>query len=149
MTKTITGDNVPRTTTFGYDLAGKQNHIGYPDGFQLYYAYYPGTGLLHTANGGDMVQYAALSDYKAWGKPGKMSHGNLTRTEYDYDPESMRLAGITTYDPSDLPANYIQERLYTYTPAGDVETLSDVKDSNTIFYYSYDGLHISVSDLDY
>ena len=141
LTKTITGDSA-RTTTYGYDLSGKKTHMGYPDGFQVYYEYYPGTGLLEAVSGSDFLEYARYSNYEATGKIGQIDHtANGTQTEYQYDPESNRLTKITTHDPSGLPGNDIQRKRYEYTGAGNIASIIDEKDGNKTYAYEYDGIH--------
>ena len=140
LTKTITKDTA-RTTTYVYDESGKMMQMGYPDGFQAYYEYIPGTGLLERVSGSDLVVYAVFSDYEPTGKIGRVDHENGTNTIYEYDPESTRLTKITTHDPSGQAANDIQRKSYEYSGAGNIETIIDEKDSNKSYTYEYDGLH--------
>jgi len=69
----------------------------------------------------------------------------LNRKTYTYDPQSTRLTAIVTTDPSGQPANDIQRRAYTYSPAGDIiEVRDDLRDID--YTYTYDNLHRLTSE---
>jgi YD repeat-containing protein len=146
LTKTIAGDTA-RTTIYYYDVSGRLKQMTYPDGFQAYYAFIPGTGLLDKVTAGsDLLEYAVYSGYQPTGKIGRIDHGNGTATIYDYDSLSTRLMKITTHDATGLPANDIQRKRYEYSGAGDIEAIIDEKDSNKTYAYVYDGLHRLTSE---
>jgi RHS repeat-associated protein len=125
------------TTEYNYDLSGKTKKIIYPDEYEVDYAYYPGTNLLHTATGSDSEVYAEISGYTPTGRIGALEHGNGATTTYSYDPKSTRLTGITTMDAT---PGLIQNKAYQYTPAGDIDSIVDYH-NDSIFDYSYDNLH--------
>jgi len=138
--KKMKGDETPYTTQYEYDPSGKLLGITYPDGYQARYAYHPGSGLLHTVTGSDSLELARYSFYEPTGKIGQIEHGNGTATSYTYDPWSTRLLEIVTVDPSGLRENDIQRRIYSYTPAGDIEEIRDELRAIT-YRYGYDKLH--------
>jgi RHS repeat-associated protein len=59
-------------------------------------------------------------------------------TDYQYDPQSQRLTSLAT--GSYAGAADIQDKSYTYSPAGDIETITDSIKTVTYSYY-YDFLH--------
>ena len=68
---------------------------------------------------------------------GTLTHANGTSTTYTYDEQSTRLTGILTkYGTSTV----LQNRAYTYSNAGDIDTIVDTKNSVT-YSYGYDDLH--------
>lgn len=140
VTKTITGDTA-RTFEFDYDLSGKPTNTRYPDGHEVVNTYYPGTGLLHTVSGPGSVVYAEQTLYEPTGKTGKVTHANGMETQYTYDPLSTRLMEIRTYDSN----GNIQWRSYTYTPAGNINSITDHM-TNISYAYDYDNLHRLLSE---
>lgn len=143
VTKSIQGaPSSGYTTVTTYDLAGKVAGTTYPDYFRVDYAYHPGTGLLNTITGSppDSVQYALLESYEPTGKIGHISYGNGTATDYSYDSLSTRLTSIITAGAAE-----ILNKAYTYTPAGDIASLTDTQ-SGVTYSYTYDRLHRLVSE---
>ncbi|WP_425248196.1 FG-GAP-like repeat-containing protein [Desulfospira joergensenii] len=142
-TRTLTGAPQTYTTSFTYDLAGKVLTTTTPDAFTVTNTYIPGTGLLESVTGSDGLTYASLSGYTPGGKIGLVEHGNYTYTQYAYDSLSGRLASLLTSRTG--PTETMQQRSYSYTPAGD---LSGITDSlNAVSYtYTYDGLHRLTSE---
>jgi YD repeat-containing protein len=150
VTKTITGDQ-PRTTETEYDLSGKVINITHPDGFEVRNTYYPGTNLLDSVKGTfddvNIKEYAKCTEYEPTGKIGRITHTyNDTETVYTYNPHTTRLENLLTSGPS--PINYvIQNRLYTYSKAGDLLTITDSSGSTPVTYtYQYDNLHRLLSE---
>lgn len=138
--KRIDGDSNQYTTQYEYDLAGKLTRIFYPDGFDVSYGYYPGTGLLRSVQGSDLIQYTTYTDYEATGRAGQVYYGNQTASRYTFDPLSGRLHGIVTADPTDDPLKDIIRKEFSYSPAGDIQKVIDGI-RNTTYEYSYDKLH--------
>ncbi len=140
--RTITGDATNYDTQNTYDLAGKTTQITYPDGYQVSYSYYPGTGLLQTVQGvSDSRVYAYYSNYKPSGAVGQVSHVNGTTDYRYYDPFTMRITSIrTTSVLGDL-----QYWSYGYTPAGDIEEIHNIV-TDVTYDYTYDELHRLLSE---
>jgi RHS repeat-associated protein len=138
VSKSVTGDPNVYTTHYEYDLSGKLIMTTYPDGYQVGNTYYAGTGLLKAVTGSDAIDYALLSDYTPTGKIGHIENANGVFTDYTYDPESTRLTAIVTTHAG--PSIDLQNKLYQYTPAGDIHAINDnVK--NITYNYTYDKLH--------
>ncbi len=145
VSKIIDGDPAEYTTDFEYDYSGKLTRIIYPDGFDVSYGYYPGSGLMRSVMGSDLVEYAVYTQYEPTGKTGQVNNGNETATRYSYDSWSTRLTGIITADPTYKPENDILNREYNYTPAGDISKITN--DLKGITYeYEYDKLHRLVGE---
>jgi len=125
------------TTVNTYDLTGKVASTTYPDTYRVDYAYYPGTGLLHTITGPspDSVQFALIESYQPTGKIGNISYGNGIATDYSYDSSSTRLTSIITTGAAE-----ILNKAYNYTPAGDIASITDAQ-SGVTYSYAYDRLH--------
>ena len=135
VTKTITG-TAPCTTSYTYDLSGKTKIVTFPDSEQIHYTYYPGSDLIETVLRGE-TECSSFSGYQPAGKIGLIDYGNDTTTSYTYDPQSTRLTDIVTHDINNIP---LQMRTYTYTRAGDIQSIADAV-NNVTYTYTYDELH--------
>lgn len=137
LSKTISGGGT-YNTLYWYDLSGKVTDMQFPDGYQVSYDYFEGTGLIDTVTGSDDVQYAKFSSYSPTGKIGNIIFNNNINfsTTYQYYPESTRLKSITTKNSSGNLLNYN----YIYTKAGDVDSITDNAKGITR-NYTYDSLH--------
>jgi YD repeat-containing protein len=138
VSKTISGDAAIYNTQYEYDLTGKVTKTIYPDGYAVSNTYYPGSGLLQTVSGSDGIEYARLSGYAPTGKIGSIEHANGVYTSYTYDAESTRLTAIVTTRSGPTPD--LQNKSYQYTPAGDIQRISDAV-NNIDYDYIYDNLH--------
>jgi len=116
-----------------------------PDDYRVEYAYHAGTRLIHRVTGQPGVEFAALEDYTADGKPGFLYQGNGTSTTFSHDPKSNLLKAIRIQAPSLDPAEDIFNKAYRYTPAGDISEVADLIQSSTR-YYAYDKLHRLISE---
>jgi len=126
-----------------YDLAGKVASTTYPDYYRVDYAYHPGSNLLYTVTDSAGSELAVLTGYAPIGKIGHILYGNDVTTDYTYDGWSNRLTSIVTNGPGGSPV--LQDRSYGYTPAGDIELITDsVKWVS--YYYDYDKLHRLTSE---
>ena len=135
VTKTITGDSA-RNTLYEYDYSGKAVSTTYPGTYVVTNSYYAGSNLLYQVKKGSTA-FATISNYEPTGKMGTLTHANGTSTTYTYDDQSTRLTGILTkYGTSTV----LQNRAYTYSNAGDINTIVDTKNSVT-YSYGYDDLH--------
>ena len=174
ISRLIVGDPSPYTTQYTYDLSGKPIKTIYPDGYEVTHAYYPGSDLLERVRGSNKKLLAYMSDYTPAGKIGKIEYGNSSHTEYVYDPESNRLLSLVTHKPqmvsadtvsassaavkpkqsfsmlgvlipAPAPAPHYQNKAYSYTPAGNINEITDNVHGIT-FYYTYDKLHRLVAE---
>ncbi|MGD9159363.1 MAG: FG-GAP-like repeat-containing protein [Desulfobacteraceae bacterium] len=148
VTKAIDGDQ-ERTVETEYYKSGKVKKLIYLDDmFEVVNTYYPKTDLLNTVIGkessGNEVEYAKCTQYQPNGKIGRIYHDyNHTETQYAYDNLSMRLMDIKTYSGATVTTfgtEPIQDKSYTYTPAGDIEEITDYQNEST-YTYTYDNLH--------
>ncbi|MDY6954783.1 MAG: RHS repeat-associated core domain-containing protein, partial [Thermodesulfobacteriota bacterium] len=104
--------------------------------YEVYYAYYPGTGLLSTVTDSDERELAEYTSYEPTGKMGQVDYGNNTTTVHTYDPYSTKLTGIVTSNGS----GNLLERYFAYSQAGDIQEIDDQHNSIT-YTYTYDNLH--------
>ena len=88
------------------------------------------------------MQYALLESYEPTGKIGNISYGNGIATAYGYDSLSTRLTSIITNANG---AAEILNKAYTYTPAGDIASITDTQ-SGVTYSYTYDRLHRLTSE---
>lgn len=92
--------------------------------------------------------------YNARGQRVSISYGNGTGSAYAYDPQTFRLAQLTTTRPASLPASQriVQDLAYYFDPAGNITTITDDADTqNVVFFrnqrvepsagYTYDPLY--------
>jgi RHS repeat-associated protein len=98
-------------------------------------------------------------DYNAKGQRTVMARANGVQTTYEYDPQTFRLARLTTTRPTDpdavasqllQDAGVVQDLRYTYDPAGNIVRVEDAALA-TVFYdnqkvepvagYTYDALY--------
>ncbi|HEX4962205.1 MAG TPA: SpvB/TcaC N-terminal domain-containing protein [Thermoanaerobaculia bacterium] len=102
------------------------------------------------------ADHHAVTDlgYNARGQRILFALGNGTVTAYDYDPQTFRLAHLTTSRPASFAADQrvVQDLAYTYDPTGNVTRIRDTADvQNVIFFqnqrvepstdYTYDSLY--------
>jgi len=106
------------TTVYTYDKAGRQSSVKYPDNYDLYYTYYPGTDLIEHVENSSAYKYVIFDNYEPSGKIGDIAYGNNTETSYTYDLWSTRLKGYQTLDKNLDPLDI---REYKYSPAGDIK----------------------------
>ena len=79
VTKQITGAS-SYTTEYAYDYSAKPTTITYPGSYEVYYAYYPGTGLLSTVTDSDERE---LAEYTSYEPTGKMGQGRLWKQHHN------------------------------------------------------------------
>ena len=147
VTQSIEGQS-PRITNYDYYANGTVKQLTYPHlesstGSSVTNVFHPGTDLLHTVTGSDNTLYATMTNYHATGKIGDIEFGNGVTTSYQYDGWSSRLDGITTEKDN---GDQIMEHLYYYSPAGDIEAVTDSVTGVT-HTYTYDKLHRLVEEL--
>jgi RHS repeat-associated protein len=139
VTKTISGDQA-RTTSYTYDLSGKQKTITYPDSnnYVVTNNYYANTNLLNTVTGSDGVTYASINEYSPSGKIKILTHSNNTATNYTYDPRTEKLSDVLTTRANG--SEVIQLKHYNYTAIGEIRSINDIHNSNVTYNYTYDNL---------
>jgi len=75
-------------------------------------------------------------DYDAHGRRVQISHGNGAGTAYTYDPETFRLANLTTTRPdADPNARSVQDLSYFYDPVGNITRVRDNADIQDVVYF--------------
>lgn len=75
-------------------------------------------------------------DYDAHGKRILIEHGNGAATNYFYEPETFRLATLTTTRPNaDPEQRTIQALSYFYDPVGNITRLRDDADIHNVIYF--------------
>ncbi len=92
--------------------------------------------------------------YNARGQRTRLALGNGTVTTYVYDPQTFRLARLTTTRPNSFAAGgrTVQDLSYTYDAAGNVTRIRDDADTQNVIYfrnqrvepssdYTYDALY--------
>jgi RHS repeat-associated protein len=75
--------------------------------------------------------------YNARGQRLAIAFGNGTASAYDYDPETFRLAHLTTTRPSSLPADQqtVQALAYYNDPVGNVTRIRDDADTQDVIFF--------------
>jgi RHS repeat-associated protein len=75
--------------------------------------------------------------YNARGQRTGLTLGNGTVTAYAYDPQTFRLARLTTTRPNAFAANerVVQDLAYTYDPAGNLTRIRDSADTQNVIYF--------------
>jgi RHS repeat-associated protein len=75
-------------------------------------------------------------DYNARGQRAALELGCGSRTAYVYDPETFRVATLTTTRPDPQPdARMVQALSYTYDPKGNITRLRDDADIHDVIYF--------------
>ena len=145
VSKSIAGTTA-RTMNWTYDLAGRVQRLTYPyagsPGYHVDYAYHPNSNWLQSATDSNGTVIAQMSGYQPSGKIGTLTFGNGVTTQYAYNGWSQRLTGYQSHSPS---GDILQDRQYTYSPAGDVTYIDDLAWVET-YYYTYDKLHRLISE---
>ena len=151
VTESIAGLSPLNPTLTEYDLSGKPTKVTYPDNYYVTNSYYPGTTLIQSVTGSDGKVYATNSLYEPTGKIRQINYGNGTAAKYSYDAWSTKLLGISATTPQSTsdPRTQIINRVYQYSPAGDILGITDFKKGAEIglannafqYQYTYDTLH--------
>ncbi|NQT74506.1 MAG: hypothetical protein HQ553_17340 [Chloroflexi bacterium] len=140
VTKTIDSRNYSTSTE--YDLSGKVTEITHDTGPVTQYAYFANSGLLQNVRTGDNSISATFSGYQPAGSIGSIAYSNGISTDYSYDPKSTRLTNIESGNGS---SNFLHDKEYTYSPAGDITSIEDAYTGIT-YSYEYDELHRLLSE---
>jgi RHS repeat-associated protein len=82
-------------------------------------------------------QVVSSIDYNAREQRIAIAFGNRTVTTYDYDPETFRLAHLTTTRPSSFPSDQqgVQLLAYYYDPIGNITRVRDDADTQDVIYF--------------
>jgi len=138
------------TTIYGYDLAGRLNHITYPDEncSRISYSYYQGSDFIERVYDSD-TNYATIT-YNAFGKREQIDYGNEIKSIYTYALRSGRLDSIITSHQTKQIEVWQQE--YDYYVTGDIKSITNT--ANEVYNYTYDSLHrldkeVALIDYDY
>lgn len=123
------------TTRTEYDALGRPVRLAHPDGSALLPGYNQ-AGLLDRvwlehAHAGSPIPYVTDVQYDALGQRRSIEFPNGVRTEYAYDPWSLRLTGIRTRGGAD--GALLQDLAYTWDPAGNVAEIADGA-QQTVFF---------------
>ncbi len=116
------------TTLFGYDQAGRQTSVTYPDNSVVTFTY-NGPFLSQVTEGTTI--YAAYGGYNAQGQPGTVTYANGVTTSYTYAATNNRLQGISTVKG----ATTYQSLSYSYDNVGNIATITDAINGNQTFTY--------------
>jgi RHS repeat-associated protein len=76
-------------------------------------------------------------DYNEHGQRLRVNFGNGSFSCYGYDPDTQRLATLTTRRPNTFPADErtVQALVYQYDPVGNVTRLRDVADVHDVLFF--------------
>ncbi|NNF98322.1 MAG: hypothetical protein HKM93_03005, partial [Desulfobacteraceae bacterium] len=88
--------------------------------------------------------YAELDGYEPSGKIGDLLFGNGVYTDYTYNAKTARLTRILTAQDTTPAAPVYMKRDYTYSFAGDIESIAN--ENGFIHTYTYDSLHRLTSE---
>ena len=145
LTETRTIDNSVIVFDKTYDIAGRQASKAVTQNGLLFktftYEFYPGTQLLARVKQEDNSALTEITQYSPQGKIEFLNHHNTTVANYIYDYATARLDTIHSYNMS----QDIIDKNYTYTKAGDVESIINNRTDITNTY-TYDHLHRLVSE---
>ncbi|KAF9396825.1 hypothetical protein CPC16_006321 [Podila verticillata] len=139
---TTDATGAPLTQT---DAMGNRQRLAYDVAGQL-------MGSWLTLAGEDEQVIVKSLTYSAIGQKLCEEHGNGVVTEYNYEPQTQRLTGITTRRPSGHPAGakLLQDLRYEYDPVGNVISLHNEAEESRFWRnqkvapentYTYDTLY--------
>jgi RHS repeat-associated protein len=117
--RTIEGQSY--LTGYTYDSMDRPRRVIYPDGFNVTYEYNQASYVDRIVDGGGRAVLSQL-DYNAAGQLVHGVFGNGVVEDEGYD-RLMRLASITTVDPSGRP---LQDRRNQFDAAGNVTAIDDL-----------------------
>jgi RHS repeat-associated protein len=134
--------------TAAFDALGRVVSRTTPDGSQTLPAY-NAAGLLerldvHVRGAGATTTFVQNIDYNARGQRERIEHGNGTICEYEYDPQTFRLARQHTTRTGD--GKLLQDLRYEYDPVGNIVQVSDAvsygnPDVSADGLYTYDPIY--------
>jgi len=144
------GEKYSFAMEFEYDSWGRIQHITYPDGEDVGYAYDIGGQLTEVrgVKGNQSYDYLVDIHYDKFGKRVQVEYGNGTYSVYSYEAQMQKLINLTTTDAN---KNVIQEIAYTYD---DVSNITQIENTAGVvsglggeysYQYSYDSLYRLIS----
>ncbi|MBV4496786.1 RHS repeat protein [Pseudomonas sp. SWRI12] len=119
------------TLRYRYDACGRLNHLRLPDDSQLDYHHAPGGALTAIDLNG-----ARLTEHRFDGSRERQRQQGQLLSDYRYD-EQGRLKAQTAWQN---PQQQLLWRDYTYSPKGNLQTLSDHRNRRSYQYDSLDRL---------
>jgi len=151
------------TTRISYDALNRPTAIETPDESIVHPGYNEANLLerveVNLRGAAGLTPFVTNIDYDAKGQRTRIDYGTVDgagiSTTYLYDPETFRLAGLTTrrnaasFDGSDRPGE-LQDLHYTYDPAGNITSIRDDAQQTVYFFnrrvepnadYTYDALY--------
>ncbi|SDA20939.1 RHS repeat-associated core domain-containing protein [Nitrosospira sp. Nsp18] len=131
------GQTEALTLTYSFDRIGRMTRLTYPDEAAIDFEYYSGFLLRRIPGCVNAIEYTAA------GVRTGMDYQNGVRTEYGYDPASLRLREIRTFRP-DTGAVYFHTR-YDISTVGNVASIEDLRPGTPGFVrtqsFGYDAFH--------
>ena len=128
-----TVDAIDYTVERTYDVLDRLVNLIYPDAEVVTYTYNP-QGIEAVIGS---ATYISNIDYSATSQITKIEYGNGTATEYSYDPQTLRLAHLTT---SDQQLSTIQDLQYSFDSIGNILGITDNVNTGTQTF-AYDDLN--------
>ncbi len=136
------------TTQWTYDTWGRVTGITYPDGEVLTYNYNVG-GLLKNMSGikdGNTFNYLKQSGYDKFERRVYMGYGNGTEMTYAYEPERLRLSGLTA---KTAPGRFMMDNSYAYDKVSNILSIvnnapkppSNLMGGSVSYQNTYDDLY--------
>lgn len=122
-------------TTYTYDEASRNQETCYPSGFRVKYVY-TFEGILRSILDGQSNMLWCANEMNSLGQPLRCTLGNGLITQYEYDPNTNRLLGITTQSPKGT----IQDERYEYDDFSNMIARTDLRQAYAE-RFSYDDLN--------
>jgi RHS repeat-associated protein len=113
------------TTTWTYDAVNRVIDTLLPDGSRTTRTYTPANllGRIDAQSPGGAVEtIVSAITYDEHGRRATIDHGNGAHTQYRYDPDSLRLIGLSTRKAD---ASVVQDLAYTHDCGGNLTDLED------------------------
>lgn len=136
-----------QTSAYQYDRQGNIKKITLPDSSELSYGYatknpynLPISLSRKEAGAGSAVTVVSAVSYNESGQPTSIQYANGRTSTYSYDSaHKYRLSNIVT----DAPSGNYQNTSYTWTPVGNLSSLTDTGNAGLArsVTYSYDDLY--------
>jgi len=103
-----------------YDALDRLTTLKYPDESIVGYEYNE-LGITKVTDVVNSKDYVSNVDYSPTGQITRVEYGNGTTTDYTYDPDTLRLANLTT----DSPFGAIQDLNYQFDNVGNIKDITD------------------------
>ncbi|UCB57641.1 MAG: VCBS repeat-containing protein [Candidatus Omnitrophota bacterium] len=124
-------DSATFTIERTYDLLDRLTSLTYPDGEKVNYIYNR-QGQIEKVEGKEV--YVLNIDYNASNQMTNIEYGNGTHSDYQYNPKTLRLAGLKTNDGG------LQDLSYQFDNIGNITGITDSVNSATQSF-QYDDLN--------